>query len=134
MKRTITLTAFICLSYVAILVAQTIYPPNKILHNYHALNSATEDEQYVVFPTGESWSILFPNGGIEQDLTPEQIGHFFKTGEVDRENVIELTNGSEYQMSVTDEYILLKDGNRQVSKLPIEQTGQLEQVIFTDNL
>lgn len=101
-KLFLTAMTFLAFTSIGFALSFVFYPPSEKLHNYHALTSVIDDEQYVVFRTEDEndWSILRPSGDIVEHLTQSQVAEFFYDGDTDWENSIENPDNEEFLVEV----------------------------------
>lgn len=101
-KVFLTAMVFISFTSIGFALSFVFYPPSEKLHNYHALTSVIDDEQYVIFRTGDAngWSILRPSVDIVEHLTQSQVGEFFCDDETDWGNSIENPENEEFLVEV----------------------------------
>jgi len=93
------------------------------------------DEEYLVSPSDVEgkWHVTFPSGEIEKDLSPVQMARFFEDGEINRTDSLVVYPSCEYQLTIEDEFIIVEDFGRPITKLPLSKTGKLGEALIKDN-
>lgn len=92
---------------------------------------------YVIYPSEEKegkWNIVFPQtDDLYVNLKPEQIAMFLKSGEIPEDTTWVVYPQCEYQLTVDEEHIIVKDFGRPVTKLFYSETGKLADILIKDN-